>query len=53
MYISEEQINAVVKVLEDNEKKLTDRYNTGDTNEIFMVAIYVIEELNKVIYNGT
>lgn len=59
MFISNKQINAVVKVLEDNEKRLTDAYDyyycgydAGDVDEVLeKIAIDIIEQLNKVTYN--
>lgn len=60
MLISNKQINAVVKVLEDNEKRLTDTYDhccgydAGDVDGVLEeIAIDIIEKLNKVTYNGT
>jgi hypothetical protein len=47
MYISEEQIKAVVKVLEDNGYRIFDGYMLEE------VAIDIITKLNDVIYKGT
>ncbi len=76
MYISDEQIESVVKILKDNEYKLSDGYEhyyaydkdhnfrpedmTREESRNFTVdfvlrevAIDIITDLNKVIYNGT
>lgn len=47
MYISEEQIKAVVKILDDNGYRIFDGYMLEE------VAIDIINKLNEVIYNGT
>jgi hypothetical protein len=47
MYISEEQIKVVVKVLNDNGYRIFDGYMLEE------VAIDIINKLNEVIYNGT
>lgn len=47
MYISEEQIKAVVKILEDNRYSIFDGFMLED------VAVEIINNLNKIIYNGT
>lgn len=57
MYVSERQIEAVVKTLEDNERRLSDGYDHycgydgGDVKEVLKeIAVDIINNLNKVIY---
>ena len=55
MYISSEQINAVVEALIDNEFKIGDGYaKVAIPNDVLKeVAEDIIKKLNKVIYSGT
>jgi len=59
MYISEEQIQAVIQVLRENELKLSDGYehldNLVELDDVLReIAIEIIEKLNEVIYyHGT
>jgi hypothetical protein len=47
MHISEEQIKAVVEVLNDNSYRIFDSYILEE------VAVDIINKLNEVIYKGT
>lgn len=58
MYISKEQINAVVRILKNHEGCLSDgyKYYCGEDHveEILKeLATSIIEKLNEVIYSGT
>lgn len=59
MYISNRQIEAVVKTLIDNEHRISDGYDhycgyDGNVKEVLKeIAMDIISNLNKVIYNGT
>lgn len=59
MYVSEEQIEAVVKTLKDNEHRLSDGYDhycgydAGDVDEVLReVATEIVDNLNEVIYHN-
>ena len=57
MYVSERQIEVVVKILRGNELRLSDGYDhycgydRGDVDEVLKeIAIDIINNLNEVIY---